>query len=144
VNQQGTIGGGPPRSDKNLEIPPLMFRTLALLFLALLASCSTRAPEGAAELSPQITWGSKPLKPVYGKGLNGRMVDGVKVYTVTVALYATKEGKVEHAEVVRSDAPLKLQWVSVRAVRTFKLPPMKRSRILYQTFYYKGYEVKPD
>lgn len=121
-----------------------MLRILALLSLTLLASCSTQAPKAAAELSPKITWGSKPQKPIYGKGLNGRMVDGVKVYTVTVALYATKEGKVEHAEVVRSDAPLKLQWVSVRAVRTFKIPPMKRPRILYQTFYYKGYEVKPD
>jgi TonB family protein len=83
-------------------------------------------------------------KLVFGKGLEGRMEDGVKVHKVVVAFFVTKEGMVGHAEVSRSDAPKRLQWAAVKAVRRFHFNPSPRPRIYQQVFVFKGVHAEPD
>lgn len=85
---------------------------------------------------------SKP--PVLGKGLEGRMVGGERIYTVQVEYLVSKEGKVVHAVVHRSDAPEKLQWATVKGVKRFQFGPQKRPFKTRQTFIFKGLEVTPD
>lgn len=91
-----------------------------------------------------ITTGPVRKKLVFGEGLEGRMEDGVKVHKVVVAFFVTKEGKVGHAEVSRSDAPKRLQWAAVKAVRRFQFNPSPTPRIYQQVFVFRGLQVEPD
>jgi TonB family protein len=122
-----------------------MFKMLPLLCLSVLAtSCSAPVAKKDDADRMQITTAPARKKLVFGKGLEGRMEDGVRVYKVVVALFVTKEGKVGHAEVSRSDAPQRLQWAAVKAVRRFRFNPSPRPRIYQQVFVFKGIHAEPD
>lgn len=77
-----------------------------------------------------------------GEGLKGRMVDGKKVYTVMVKFLVSKEGKVVHAEVDRSDAPQRLQWGAVKAIRRLQFGPSSTRRAFRQTIIFHDLVVK--
>lgn len=112
---------------------------LAGAFLS--SSCST-ATKRADEWDRYVI---KPAeeKPVFGKGLEGRMVDGKKVYTVQVEFFVSKEGKVVHAFVHRSDSPEKLQWAAVKTIKRLHFGPQKRPFRTRQTIIFNGLKVEP-
>jgi TonB family protein len=123
-----------------------MWKILPLSILpVLLASCGIPA-EKKDDWDKMRVIATPPGKGklVFGKGLEGRMENGEKVYTVVVAVFVTKDGKVGHAEVSRSDAPMRLQWAAVKAVRRFRFKPSPTPRIGHQMFVFKGLKVEPD
>lgn len=87
--------------------------------------------------------GSRATKPIYGTGQNGRMVDGVKVYTVTVEFLVLENGKVRDVQVFRSDAPERLQRAVVEAVEKYKFNPSAVPRVVRQNIICRGLEVEP-
>jgi TonB family protein len=145
VNQQAKVGGKLATSHNNLEIPHFMPRILLLLCLSILATGCT-APAAKKDDWDRMKVTTTPVRKnlVFGEGLDGRIENEVKVYKVVVALFVTKQGKVEHAEVARSDAPKRLQWAAVKAVRRFHFNPSPTPRIHHQVFVFKGVRVEPD
>ena len=125
----------------------LKVRPLLCLPLLLLGSGCSVPQTGMKEADwkrMKVTTAPPRQKIEYGKGLNGRIENGVKIYTVTVGLVISKEGKVSHAEVVRSDAPKRLQWAAVRSqrLRSFKSAP--KTWVARQTIVFRGIEAEPD
>ena len=115
----------------------------ALLALCLLPGCST-TPAGDEWDRYQLKMGDKTTKtPELGKGLEGRMVEGRKVYTVQLNFEISTEGKVTHAEVHRSDAPERLQWAAIRTIKRLRFGPQKQPMRIRQTLTFNDLKVEP-
>lgn len=115
---------------------------LAGAFLA--SSCATAPKKNDPWNSYNVTF--RPgdnTKYEFGKGLEGRMVDGKKVYTIQVDCIISPEGRVAYAHVHRADAPERLQWGVVRGVKQMQFPARKKAALLRHTFILKSLDVKP-
>lgn len=124
----------------SLRVAPL------LLAAAFLSSCASERTSADPVDRFRVVHGSpnsphKPLK--FGKGLEGRMENGTKVYTVLVTMDIAEGGKVTHAHVSRSDAPERLQWATVRALKKTRQDPSLKPGRYMKPVIYRGFEAKP-
>lgn len=127
-------------SDTRVAPPFLLWLLVPLVFLP---GCAPEKTLGEDVGLYQLTHSPRQMQRQFGEGLNGRIVDGKKIYTVEVIMRVSEEGKVVHAEVNRSDAPERLQWATVRAVRKFRYPASRRPAVFIQSFIYHDLDVKP-
>lgn len=114
---------------------------LAGAFLSSSCSPATKKDEWDRYVLKPVEDRTKP--PVFGEGLEGRMVDGKKVYTVQVEFFVSKEGQVAHAHVHRSDSPEKLQWAAVKAIKRLQFGPQQQPFRTRQTIIFNSLVVEP-
>jgi hypothetical protein len=81
--------------------------------------------------------------PEFGKGLNGRLVNGKRTYTVMMMLSVSKEGRVTDVEMIRADAPQRLQWAAMQAMRRMQYPRLPEPREMIQVIRFEGLKVDP-
>ena len=90
-----------------------------------------------------VTQGDGKRSPEFGEGLNGRLVDGKRVYTVMMMLSVSKEGRVTDVEMIRADAPQRLQWAAMQAMRRNQYGPQPQAWQATQVIYFNGLKVQP-
>lgn len=112
----------------------------ALPMLLWCSACSSGPQDGFPR--HEITRDFAGRYPEFGEGLEGRLVNGQRIYTVMVMLTLSKEGKVTHAEVLRSDAPERMQRDTVKALKSVRYPPPAKPGTAIQTVRY-NLKVKP-
>ncbi|MCW1885299.1 energy transducer TonB [Luteolibacter flavescens] len=119
---------------------PLLASAAAILATTGCASTKSRAERDAFDRL-ELTMEKSKSPPEFGEGLEGRLVDGKRVYTVMMMLSLTKEGKVTDVEMVRTDAPQRLQWAAMQAMRKTQFPPMKQPGTYVQIIKFNGLKV---
>jgi len=120
-------------------LPPL----IAAIAVLLTTGCTSTTAQKDDFEGLKVTPGDGEKSPEFGEGLNGRLVDGKRVYTVMMMLSVSKEGRVTDVEMIRADAPQRLQWAAMQAMRKNRYGPQPKAWEAVQVIYFNGFKVKP-
>ena len=111
--------------------------------LLLATGCTNTPTQNNSFDGLKVTEGDGKKSPEFGEGLNGRLVDGKRVYTVMMMLSVSKEGRVTDVEMIRTDAPQRLQWAAMQAMRKNRYGPQPQAWEGVQVIYFNGFKVLP-
>lgn len=120
-----------------------LFPLAATAAILLTTGCTTQPAHNESFDGLKVTHGDGKKSPEFGEGLNGRLVDGKRVYTVMMVLSVSKEGRVTDVEMIRTDAPQRLQWAAMQAMRKNRYGPQPKAWEGVQVIYFNGFKVKP-